>query len=188
MLKIALIASFMLTPVVFALAEEPEHDHAIKAAPAKLDSIKRLIGDWVSVDESGQATDQIVSSYRSTAAGHAVIEFVFPGSEHEMVTVYHMDGDDLVLTHYCILGNQPRMKLASAPDGSELIFKCDGGTNFKSEADDHMHEGHLTFLGPDRMKSEWFEHKDGEPVFSAKFELVRKTGMPVAEKHAAHGH
>ena len=59
---------------------------------------------------SGQPTDQVVSTYRVTAAGSAVMEVLFPGTDHEMVTVYHQDGDDLILTHYCAAGNQPRMK------------------------------------------------------------------------------
>ena len=48
---------------------------------------------------------------RTTGGGSAVTETLFPGTAHEMMSVYHMDGDDLVLTHYCAGGNQPRMML-----------------------------------------------------------------------------
>ena len=56
----------------------------------------------------------LVARYAVTAAGSAVVETVFPGTEHEMVTVYHADGSDLVLTHYCMEGNQPRMRAKAA--------------------------------------------------------------------------
>ena len=53
---------------------------------------------------------KIVSVIKVTAGGSAVHETLFPGSAHEMVSVYHLDGADLVMTHFCALGNQPRMK------------------------------------------------------------------------------
>ena len=46
--------------------------------------------------------------YGVTAAGTAVMEALFPETDHEMLTVYHLEGNDLVLTHYCAMGNQPR--------------------------------------------------------------------------------
>ena len=49
--------------------------------------------------------------YKLTGAGSALVETQFPGTGHEMVSVYHLDGDDLRMTHYCAAGNQPRVKL-----------------------------------------------------------------------------
>ena len=66
-----------------------------------------------------------------TAAGSAVHETIFPGTGHEMVSMYHADGKDLIMTHYCALGNQPRMKLdpKSSVDKGEFRFKFAGGSN-----------------------------------------------------------
>ena len=58
----------------------------------------------------------------------------------EMLSVYHMDKGNLVMSHYCALGNQPRMKLnpkKSTPQ--ELVFDFAGGTNFNPRRDQHMH-------------------------------------------------
>ncbi|MGH7152138.1 MAG: hypothetical protein ACREIU_15640, partial [Planctomycetota bacterium] len=74
-------------------------DEPKKGAP--LERIKALAGEWVQVGEDGKPTTEVISSYRVTAAGSAVVETLFPGSDDEMVTVYHMDGESLMLTHYC---------------------------------------------------------------------------------------
>src|SRR5205085_339923 len=75
-----------------------------------LERMKKLAGTWVATDKDGKPTDQVVSVVKVTAAGSAVHETLFPGQPHEMISVYHRDGSDLIMTHYCALGNQPRMK------------------------------------------------------------------------------
>src|SRR5262245_39718357 len=89
-------------------------DKAGGKAPAaqhpSLERLKKLAGTWVAADKDGKPTDQVVSVVRVTAAGSAVHETLFPGQPHEMISVYHLDGKDLLMTHYCSLGNQPRMK------------------------------------------------------------------------------
>jgi hypothetical protein len=67
------------------------------AAPGKpsasLERLKTLAGEWVAAEDGD-----------------------------EMVTVYHADGPDLVLTHYCLEGNQPRMR-AKGAQGSRFDFR-----------------------------------------------------------------
>src|SRR5437868_11062744 len=75
-----------------------------------LETMKKLAGTWLAADKDGQPTDQVVSIIKVTAGGSAVHETLFPGQPHEMVSSYTVDGPDLVMTHYCVLGNQPRMK------------------------------------------------------------------------------
>ncbi len=48
-----------------------------------------------------------------TAGGSAILEVIFPGNEHEMETLYHVDGGEVV-THCGMLGDAPRMKRSSA--------------------------------------------------------------------------
>src|SRR5689334_15625073 len=79
-------------------------------ANAGLERMKRLAGTWVAADEGGRPTDRVVSVIKVTAGGSAVHETLFPGQPQEMVSVYTAEGPDLVMTHYCVLGNQPRMK------------------------------------------------------------------------------
>src|SRR3954463_13673328 len=77
---------------------------------AGLERLKKLAGTWVAADKDGKPTDQVVSVIKVTAGGSAVHETLFPGQAMEMISLYHLDGTDLVMTHYCALGNQPRMK------------------------------------------------------------------------------
>ncbi len=140
-----------------------------------LDLLKQLAGDWVRLDEKGNATGEVISSFRLIGGGSAVVETVFGGTDHEMVTVYYQDGDQLVLTHYCVEGNQPEMKAALASTPKQLVFECQGGANMKSDADQHMHQGKIAFLGKDRIRTEWFRYKDGQHNYTANFTLARKS-------------
>jgi hypothetical protein len=141
---------------------------------ASLDRLKSLAGEWVAAEDNEMVKKgDIVSRYAVTASGSAVVETVFPGSAHEMVTVYHLDGSDLVLTHYCMEGNQPRMRARNA-SGSRFDFAFDGGTNIEPKRDRHMNSAWLELLGPDEIRTQWTEIAEGKPVFVAKSHLVRK--------------
>jgi hypothetical protein len=103
-----------------------------------------------------------------------VVERLFVDQPHEMTTVYHLDGADLVLTHYCAAGNQPRMRTRKT-DTAVLFFEFDGGTNFDPARDMHMHEAKIEFVGPDEIRHSWQSWKDGKPAGHAPgFRLVRK--------------
>src|SRR5262245_26324092 len=89
-----------------------KHEHHVPVAPknAGLEKMKSMAGTWVVADKDGKPTDEIASVIRVTAGGSAVHETIFPGQPHEMISMYTAEGSDLVMTHYCMLGNQPRMK------------------------------------------------------------------------------
>jgi len=150
-----------------------------KAKPAatgpSFDKLKKLVGDWVLLDKDGKPTDTIAASIKLTAAGSVIQETLFPGAPHEMVTMYHMDGKDLMLTHYCALGNQPRMKAEQNTAANKFVFKYSGATNLKSENDMHMHEGTLTIVDDDHYNAEWVGYEKGKPGnHSGSFKLERK--------------
>jgi hypothetical protein len=143
--------------------------------PSRLDLFKQLAGEWV-----GTATPQLKDAkevhvtYKVTSGGSAVVETLFPGTEHEMVTVIHRDGDDLLLTHYCMLGNQPQMKAPAAGDGNKVEFKFVRATNLKSDKDMHMHDVTFTFVDKDTLRTEWTHFKDGKAAGQVVSELKRK--------------
>lgn len=145
-----------------------------QTACPSLETLKQLAGQWVRLDEQGEPTDKVVSEYRVTAAGSAVVEVLFPGSEHEMVTVYYQDGADLLLTHFCAAGNQPRMKCVAGDDPQVLVFDFVDATNMRSMGDHHMHAGTIKIIGSDRLESQWQAHRDGQPHELVKFQLARK--------------
>lgn len=159
--------------LAFAVASQAQSPApAPKATP--LDRFKSLSGDWVDADGALGMKGKVAASYRVTGAGSAVVERLFVDMPHEMTTVYHLDGADLVLTHYCAAGNQPRMR-ARKTDGTLVFFEFDGGTNFDPARDMHMHEAKIEFVGPDEIRQSWQSWKDGKPAGHAPgFRLLRK--------------
>ena len=157
-----------------ALAAPPPPATGAKPAPAALERFKALAGEWVAAEDGEMSRKgDLVARYAVTASGSAVVETVFPGTPHEMVTVYHADGPDLVLTHYCMEGNQPRMR-AKDPKGSRFDFAYDGGTNIDAKRDRHMHSAFVSLAGADEIQSEWTEVAEGKTVLVARMHLVRK--------------
>ncbi len=147
-----------------------------KAAHAGLERMKKLAGTWVEADKDGKPTDKVVSVIRVTAAGTTVHETIFPGQPMEMVSIYHLDKGELVMTHYCSLGNQPRMKadLKSAPNQIKWVFA--GGTNFDPAKDMHMHGATLTFIDNDHIQLVGEAWEGGKPVEThcGTMKLIRK--------------
>ena len=110
-----------------------------------------------------------------TGAGTALIETQFPGTGHEMTSVYHLDGDDLRMTHYCAMGNQPHVKLDRAhsrPD--HLIFVFDGGTNLDPGKDMHIHGLEMTFEKEGQVKSDWQGYMGGKSAGATSFVMTRE--------------
>lgn len=155
-------------------ADKPDQT-AVPTHPG-LERLKKLAGTWVAADKDGKPTDQVVSVIRVTAGGSTVHETLFPGQAMEMVSVYHLDGGDLVMTHYCALGNQPRMKLDPKSPTNQLVFKFAGGTNFDPAKDLHMHEGTLTFIDNDTIEFSGVAWVNGKPAedHCPTMKLVRK--------------
>jgi hypothetical protein len=157
-----------------ALAGEPTKEKA--AAHPGFEKLKKLAGTWVAADKDGKPTDQVVSIIKVTAGGSAVQETLFPGQPMEMMSVYHLDGADLVMTHYCMLGNQPKMKADPKSPANQIVFKFAGGTNFDVNKDMHMHEGTLTFIDDDHIGFSGCAWVNGKPAedHCAIMKLVRK--------------
>jgi hypothetical protein len=129
----------------------PAEEKPAAKAHAGLEKMKKLAGTWVMADKDGKPTDKVVSVVKVTAGGSAVHETLFPGQPMEMVSVYHLDGNDLVMTHYCMLGNQPRMKADPKSPANQIRFLFAGGTNLNPAKDKHMHEATLTFVDDDHL-------------------------------------
>lgn len=141
------------------------------AGAAAFEKLRALNGEWRGTVQSKDGPPVTVT-YRTTSNGNAVLEDLFPGTSHEMITIYHLDGDALVLTHYCALGNQPRMSLTTAEAG-ELVFDFTGGANVRPEVDAHMHSARISLHDPDHLESEWVVYQSGRRLDSKKFFLER---------------
>jgi hypothetical protein len=167
---IPLLVLLALAPVpVMGQDRKPQRKEADKHAG--LEQFKGLAGEWEGQGKDGQ---EVRILYKATAGGSAVVETLFPGTDHEMVSVIHRDGADLILTHYCHLGNQPRMKASGQGQGSKIAFKFVSATNLKSDQDKHMHQATYTFVDKDTLKSEWTLYNEGKPAAQVVLNLKRK--------------
>ena len=101
-------------------------------------------GDWESAsgehEHGGPAGPRSIVSVRTKAAGSAVVQTYAAGTPGEMETIFHMDGDQLLLTHYCVLQNAPVLRFEKSNKPGELKFVFQGGTNFDPKSDAHLHE------------------------------------------------
>jgi hypothetical protein len=138
-----------------------------------LDAVKTLQGEWLMTDDKGVTSTAAVFSV--TSNGSAVREIMFPGTPHEMTNMYHMDGSNLLVTHYCAMGNQPRMR-AAAVDGASIAFAPDSVTNLKKPDESYMGSMVMTFTGPDSVSVAWTGLKSGKPdtAYAPVFTMNRK--------------
>jgi hypothetical protein len=145
------------------------------AAPAAqaFDRLKALEGDWIDVDGTFGQKGKVAVTYRVTGAGHTVVETFPVGTKEEMVTVYHLDGDEVALTHYCTSNTQPRMT-SRGLQGTRLVFDFAGGANIDATRTSHMHAAAIEFVGADEIKGTWHNWSGGKPDHSATFRVVRK--------------
>jgi hypothetical protein len=173
-MKLRTALSLLALALVAGVNTSSADEKATPVNAKRFEALKKLAGDWVEVGKDGKATDKVISSIRVTSAGSAVQETLFPGSDHEMVTMYHLDGVDLVLTHYCALGNQPRLRAEPGTDVHKIVFKFVSCTNLKSTDDHHINGAALTLAGPNHFKAEWVSCKDGKPCHLVNLDLVRK--------------
>ena len=165
--------------VVFLAATSPVHAGGIDAQAA-FDELRSLAGTWRGTPEGegeeaeaeAKKVDEVIHEFRVSAAGTVVMETMGPGTEHEMINMYHLDGKELVLTHYCAGGNQPTMKLAGSKDG-KMSFEFSGGTNLDPAKDPHIHSGGLAIDG-DTIHSSWVGWQDGKEASTMTFVLSRQ--------------
>ncbi|HXY39361.1 MAG TPA: hypothetical protein VEQ10_06805 [Vicinamibacteria bacterium] len=143
------------------------------SARAAFEQLKSLAGTWqgpASHDTTGQEATVV---YRVASGGSVVQETLFPGTPHEMISMYHLADGNLVMTHYCAMGNQPRMKLDTAASTPQrLVFAFDGGTNLDPAKDGHVHSGVLELRG-DTVRADWAVWSSGKEAGHNVFELRR---------------
>lgn len=167
------IVCVSLLSLVGACASTKHSATASSAAKAQFEALKALEGDWSGTAEHGGPPMPLDVSYRVTAAGSVVEETLFRGTPHEMVTMYHLDGDRLMLTHYCSAGNQPRMHETTG-DPHALVFTFSDGTNLDASVDSHMHSGRIVFRSDGRVEEWWQGWSKGAPEGEAHFVIERK--------------
>jgi hypothetical protein len=117
---------------------------AESSAQKTFEALKSLEGTWEGKNSRGQV---LKVSFRSTSGGSALLSEIHGMDAEDMVSMIHLDGDRLLMTHYCGAGNQPRMKATLAPDGKSVVFDFVDATNLPNSDAGHMQ--HVVFAMPD---------------------------------------
>ncbi len=152
----------MAVVALFSLLAAQEHQPAQRQAAPEFQKLKTLAGNWAGTyngpaepPKTGNVTMPVKANFRAVSNGTAVMLTSDGGTDQEMITVFHPDGASLMVTHYCSMGNQPRMRLAASKDPNQLVFKFADITNLTPTQPDHIKDLTITFLGPDHHIEEW---------------------------------
>ena len=147
---------------------------AQSAGQKSFDTMKALAGNWEGKTSMGD-TAQV--SFRLTANGSVLMsEIQNPAQGHaeDMVSMIHMDGNRLLLTHYCPTGNQPRMQASASPDGKSITFDFVDATNLASRDAGHMQSVVFTFVDANHHLEEW-HYLDHGKTEVMRFDLQKKS-------------
>jgi hypothetical protein len=109
---------------------------------AAFGALKGLVGEWsgaVLWTGARTGTGSLDVRYHLTGNGSAVVEDLVSDGVIAMTSVYHMDGHDLRLTHFCGAGNQPRLEASRiGPEARTLHFAFVDITNLKTPETGHV--------------------------------------------------
>ena len=186
MRSLRFVLPFVLMSSV-AFAQSEAHKAADQVAPSgsqkSFDTLKTLAGSWqgqVKVEppqpDMGSGTIQI--SMRVTSRGNALMHEMFePGKADDPkhydhpVTMLYLDGDRLLLTHYCDAGNRPRLVARTAPEGKTVEFDfldLSGGNQYG-----HMYHAMFTVIDANHHMEDWTYMMPGDKPVHAHFDLER---------------
>lgn len=101
-----------------------------------------LTGAWRAIAPKAQQTSLV---FRLTAADSALVETFMRPSGGETLTIFHRDNAQLLATHYCAQGNQPRLELDPSSTPDRLVFRYRDATNLHSNDDTHLVRLELAF-------------------------------------------
>jgi len=105
--------------------------------------LKLLAGNWKGTFEwtgARTGTGLMDASYYLTGNGSALVENLIMEGAPIMTSVYHLDGVDLRMTHYCGAQNQPRLKAGRVDLAHGTVdFGFVDITNLKSADAPHVH-------------------------------------------------
>lgn len=180
---LALLLAVALAPLALGASDEPSSgaaspDKVVYDAASAFEFFKTLSGEWERANAGEHASHGAATTKPSTfhvsAAGSNVISIIYPGDKNEMTNVFHMDGEDLLLTHYCALQNAPVMKFVKSDVPGEIRFAFQGGTNFDPNVDAHVHEGVFRVKDGDTLESAFVTFANGKPGPGTNTTIRRK--------------
>jgi hypothetical protein len=133
---------------------------------AALNQLRGLAGEWEGSFEwtgARTATGQMSATYSETGNGSAVVESLAVDGVPSMTSVYHLDGANLRMTHYCAAQNQPRL-IARRIDIAKgiLDFEFVDATNLRSPDAPHVYGLEMRLLNADHITLAFLFEGDGK--------------------------
>ncbi len=147
------------SPAQEEMHEHESHGSAVAASP-QWEKVKSLAGEWQGYAMEGDKKIPTKVSIRLTGDGSAVMHSLDQGTPHEMVTMFHMDKDALMATHYCSAHNQPRFVAAPGGDPGRIAFDFKDGTNIHP-GDGYMKKLVIASVDADHHNEEWSYDQGG---------------------------
>ncbi|MDQ2978742.1 MAG: hypothetical protein M3R62_05945 [Acidobacteriota bacterium] len=172
-LSIVLAGAALAVALVASAADSPTSSNSAKNGKgnAGWEWMKSLQGDWEGSYEGKVAAR---ASYRLVSSGTALMETLVSSDHSDMITMYTADGDRLMMTHYCSVNNQPRMRAPAAAGGAKrLVFDYVDATNLEAPDAMHMHRLVVTLNDPDHFSQQWTSREKGKDT-SSTFSFTRK--------------
>jgi hypothetical protein len=180
----AVLLSALLSVSAGAFAQSDAQKAAPKSdAQKSFDQLKTLAGTWqasVTTDppmkEMGEGAITKVS-LRVTSRGNALVHEMNEGAGDDPtrydhpVTMLYLDGDRLLLTHYCDAGNRPRMAARTSADGKTVEFDfldVAGSTDYG-----HMQHAVFTLIDANHHTEDWTYLMPGDKPVRAHLDLKR---------------
>jgi len=128
-------------------------------AQKSFDKLKTLAGTWEGTFEGGP----VHISLRVTSMGNAILHEMKGGGPENPITMLYLDGDRLVLTHYCDAGNRPRMVGTISPDGKTITFNFVDVTGSTQQG--HMQSAVFSLIDSEHHTETWnFAMADGKSM------------------------
>jgi hypothetical protein len=174
MKRIAISAVFVLIAATAFAADAAATQSDVQKS---FDKLKTLAGSWegrvTTLPPQADVEGKLMQvSLRVTSMGNAIVhEATITGRPDDPITMLYLDGDRLLLTHYCDAGNRPRMVGAMSPDGKTVEFEfldVAGSLQYG-----HMHHAVFTFLDANHHIEDWTYMEPGDKPVHAHFDLQR---------------
>jgi hypothetical protein len=135
-------------------------------------TLKTMPGRWEGTASNGQP---VQVTFKVVSGGTAVMSEIQGYGPENMISMFNMDGaSKLLMTHYCGVGNQPRMQASVSPDGKIFTFNFVDATNLYSPASGHMQKMVLTLLDDNHHTEDW-TFVDHDKEMKEVFDLRRKS-------------
>lgn len=171
-----LVATLSLALVLAAPARSADGSASAATTPtpaaAAYAQLLDLAGHWETTTAKGTV---IRLTFEPIARASALVERYEAGTTVTQ-TVYHLDGERLLLTHYCAQGNQPRLVAAPDAAGGKLPFMFLDVTNLAGEGASRMVACEFAFEDADHFtRSETYHNSGGDDTTTRRY-----TRMPAA--------